>query len=77
MSLGVGICVCALLAAARPRASHRYAMGLVALIFFTFLYRDERLSNAVSSRIDAVISRAALPGRADGEGDLLGFHALP
>ncbi|MEO8595258.1 MAG: hypothetical protein ABI759_18195 [Candidatus Solibacter sp.] len=61
MSLGVGVCVCALLAAARPHNLQRYAMGLVAFLFFAFLYRDEKLSNALSTRIDGVISR--LPHR--------------
>jgi len=57
MSLGVGVCVCALLAAARPRAAHRYAMALVALVFFGFLYRDEKNLNAIEDRMDGVISR--------------------
>jgi len=46
MSLAVGVCLCALLAAAPMRAYHRYAMALVALLFFGFLYRDERALNA-------------------------------
>jgi hypothetical protein len=56
MSLGVGICVCALLAAARPRAIERYAMALVAMVFFGFLYRDEKILNVLEDRIDRVIS---------------------
>src|ERR1035437_4516120 len=54
MSLGVGICVCALLAAARPRAFQRYAMALVAVVFFGFLYRDEKILNALEDRIDGI-----------------------
>jgi hypothetical protein len=57
MSLGVGICVCALLAAARPRAFQRYAMALVAVVFFGFLYRDEKVLNALDDRMNSVISR--------------------
>jgi hypothetical protein len=57
MSLGVGICVCALLAAARPPAFQRYAMALVAVVFFGFLYRDEKILNALEDRIDGVISQ--------------------
>ncbi|MCX6630719.1 MAG: hypothetical protein NTW28_24145 [Candidatus Solibacter sp.] len=57
MSLGVGICVCALLAAGRPRAFQRYAMALVVLVFFGFLYRDEKILNALEDRMDGVISR--------------------
>jgi hypothetical protein len=68
MSLGVGICVCALLAAARPRAFQRYAMALVAVVFFGFLYRDEKTLNALEDRMDGVISRSSggqhLTGRA-------------
>jgi len=57
MSLGVGICVCALLAAARPRVFQRYAMTLVAVVFFGFLYRDEKILNALEDRLDGVISQ--------------------
>jgi hypothetical protein len=56
MSLGVGICVCALLAAARPRAFQRYALALVAAVFFGFLYRDEKILNVTEDRMDGVIS---------------------
>lgn len=61
MSLGVGICVCALLAAARPRAFQRYALALVALIFFSFLYRDEKVLNTVEDRINGVLSLNRIP----------------
>ena len=57
MSLGVGICVCALLAAARPRAFQRYAMALVVAVFFGFLYRDEKILNAIEDRMGGVISQ--------------------
>jgi hypothetical protein len=57
MSLGVGICVCALLAAARPQAFQRYALALVAVVFFGFLYRDEKILNVIEDRMDGVISR--------------------
>jgi hypothetical protein len=57
MSLGVGMCVCALLAAARPRVFQRYAMTLVAVVFFGFLYRDEKILNALEDRLDGVISQ--------------------
>ena len=57
MSLGVGICFCALLAAARPGRFSRYAMGLVALVFFGFLYRDEKILNAIEDRMDGAISQ--------------------
>jgi hypothetical protein len=59
MSLGVGICVCALLAAAHPRNFQRYAMALVAVVFFGFLYRDEKALNTIEERLDGVISRTS------------------
>jgi hypothetical protein len=70
MSLGVGICVCALLASARPRAFQRYAMALVALVFFGFLYRDEKTLNVLEDRIDGLISQMPAGRRmAGGAGD--------
>jgi hypothetical protein len=57
MSLGVGICLCAMLACARPRPFERYAMVAVAMVFFGFLYRDERALNSFEDRMhDAVAS---------------------
>jgi hypothetical protein len=57
MSLAVGICVCALLAAAPMRAYHRYAMAVVALLFFGFLYRDESTLNAFEDRMTQLVSQ--------------------
>jgi hypothetical protein len=57
MSLAVGICLCALLAAAPMRAYHRYAMGVVALLFFGFLYRDEGALNAFEDRMTRLVSQ--------------------
>jgi hypothetical protein len=62
MSLGVGICVCALLAAARPRPFERYAMLAVALLFFAFLYRDERARNVFEDRMGGAMAGIA-PGQ--------------
>ena len=62
MSLGVGICVCALLAAARPRPLERYAMLAVAVVFFAFLYRDERALNAFEDRMGGAVAELA-PGQ--------------
>lgn len=42
MSLGVGICVCALLACAAPRRFEQRGMLVVAALFFAFLFHDER-----------------------------------
>jgi hypothetical protein len=57
MSLAVGICWCAVLARAPMRAYHRYAMALVALLFFGFLYRDEGILNALEDRMTRLVSQ--------------------
>lgn len=51
MSLGVGVFVCALLGAARPRAGVRGALLALSLVFFGFLFRDERALNALEDRM--------------------------
>jgi hypothetical protein len=61
MALGVGVCVCALLGAARPRMLERCALLAAALIFFCFLYRDERAMNALGDRMQGAVAQSA-PG---------------
>jgi hypothetical protein len=61
MALGVAVCICALLGAARPRMLESYALVAVALIFFCFLYRDERAKNALEDRMQGVVAQSA-PG---------------
>jgi hypothetical protein len=61
MSLGVAVCVCALLGAVEPRKVERYALVAVAILFFAFVYRDERALNAFEERMQDVISKLA-PG---------------
>ena len=61
MSLGVGICVCALLGSGRPRVFERYALIAVAVVFFGFLYRDERILNAIQDRMQGAVAQAG-PG---------------
>ena len=56
MSLGVGVSLCALLACVRPRAFERYAMLALACVFFTFLYRDERVLNSFEDRMAGVVA---------------------
>jgi len=56
MSLGVGVCVCALLGLARPRTFERWALVAVALIFFCFIYRDERTFNSFQDRMEDTIA---------------------
>jgi hypothetical protein len=57
MSLGVGVCVCAVLAAGVPRRFERYALIAVAVLFFGFLYRDERVLNAAEDRMESALER--------------------
>src|SRR5262249_33207104 len=57
MSLGVGICVCALLGAAIPKAYERYALAALAVLFFGFLFRDERILNSLEDHIDDIVSQ--------------------
>jgi hypothetical protein len=61
MSLGVGICVCAMLGAARPRILERCALVVVAIVFFGFLYGDERALNAREDRMQDTVAQMA-PG---------------
>ena len=62
MSLGVGVCVCALLGAARPKRLEVYGLALVAMVFFGFLYRDERALNSFEDRMQDTVAKLA-PGR--------------
>jgi hypothetical protein len=57
MSLGVGICFCALLAGARPRRFERVAMMAIAILFFGFLYRDERALNFFEDRMEDTVAK--------------------
>jgi hypothetical protein len=57
MSLGVGVCVCALLGAARVRMPVRWGLGLVAALFFCFLFRDEHALNSFEDRMEDVVAR--------------------
>jgi hypothetical protein len=62
MSLGVGICMCALLAAARPRYWERIGMVGLAGIFFVFLYADERALNRFEDGMQGVVAQLP-PGK--------------
>jgi hypothetical protein len=61
MSLGVAVCVCALLGTVRPRTPIRWAMVVVAVVFFSFLYRDERMVNGFEDRMENLVAHAPLP----------------
>jgi hypothetical protein len=62
MSLGVGVCVCALLASGTPRWPARSALIAVSVLFFGFLYRDERMLNSLEARMEQAV--AGLPSGA-------------
>lgn len=57
MSLGVGVFVCAILGGVRIRPFERGALSAVALMFFAFLYHDERSLNALEDRFDAAVAQ--------------------
>jgi hypothetical protein len=63
MSLGVAVCVCATLAASRPRRLERGVTALVALAFFAFLYVDERALNRFEDRMQGVMAQLPAGGR--------------
>jgi len=57
MSLGVAICVLALLGTVEPRRFERFLLCAVALLFFAFLYRDERALNLFEDRMQDVVAQ--------------------
>ena len=59
MALGVSVCFCALLGAAKPRTLEHCALVAVALIFFVVLYRDERALNALEDRMQGAVAQLA------------------
>jgi hypothetical protein len=56
MSLPAAVCICAVLAAAPVRPIQRYAFIVVALAFFGYLYRDERMLNRFEDRIERAVA---------------------
>jgi hypothetical protein len=57
MSLAAGVSMCALLAGARPSAPQKYGYMVIALLFFVFLFHDERALNRLEDRIDALAAQ--------------------
>ena len=57
MSLGVAVCVCALIGTVRPRNLERYAMLAVSMVFFGFVYSDERALNRFEDRMQDVVAQ--------------------
>jgi hypothetical protein len=57
MSLGVAVCVCAMLGAVRPRLLERCALIAVSVVFFGFIYADERALNRFEDRMQDVVAQ--------------------
>jgi hypothetical protein len=57
MSLALAICVCALLGLAQSRKYLTYSAAAVALLFFSFLYSDERVLNSFEDAMSEVVSQ--------------------
>lgn len=76
MSLGVGVCVCALLAAGPPRVWTRYGLLCVAALFFGLLYRDERILNSIEDRMASTVARLEPGTRVVGGVDAPQLHVF-
>ena len=57
MSLAVAVCICALLAPVALRAFERGGLWVLALLFFAFLFRDERALNAFEDRMEVAVAQ--------------------
>ncbi|HEY1239606.1 MAG TPA: hypothetical protein VGF16_03570 [Bryobacteraceae bacterium] len=56
MSLALAVCVCALLGRTRLRVVPQYGLALITLVFFLFLFRDERRLNQLEDRVDRAVA---------------------
>lgn len=63
MSMGVAICVCALLGSVQPRVQVRFGLLVVALVFFGFLYGDERKLNSYEDARQDTVAQISVPMR--------------
>jgi hypothetical protein len=61
MSLGVAICVCAFLGPVQPNPRVRAGLLLVTLLFFGFLYGDERKLNSYEDGRQDIVAQVAFP----------------
>jgi len=57
MSLALAICICAMLGSAQTRAYLTYPAMAVALLFFGFLYNDERVLNSFEDAMTQAVSQ--------------------
>jgi hypothetical protein len=58
MSLPLAVCLVGVMALVPSRPVERYASIALAVVFFGFLYRDERMLNAFEDRVQAMIAQA-------------------
>jgi len=56
MSLPAGVCICAVLSLAKPRGLKRYGPVAVALVYFGFLFHDERALNRFEDRMSSALA---------------------
>jgi len=54
-SLALGICVCAVAGRVPPRRFQKYLLAAAAVLFFVFLYRDERALNGLEDRMARLV----------------------
>ena len=59
MSLCVAVAVCALAAAVRPRRAETAALAALAMVFFCFLYVDDRAANLAEDDMQAALAGLA------------------
>ena len=57
MSLALGVCLCAAVAAERIRPFVGYAIGVLALLFFGCLYIDESALNGLEDRMQRMVNQ--------------------
>ena len=77
LSLALAICLCAFLARAPVSAWQRYAMTALALLFFAFLYADERTINAFEDQVDVLVASLPPGQRVIGAVQTLGVQVDP
>jgi hypothetical protein len=66
ISLVAGVSLCAMLATARPGSAQKYGYAVIALLFFTFLFHDERALNRLEDRIDSLTAQLPTGARVVG-----------
>jgi hypothetical protein len=64
MSLALAVCICALLGMVQIRTYLTYSAAAIALLFFSFLYTDERLLNSFEDAMTEVVSQLPAGQRA-------------